>query len=671
MSSAGKCLLWLTAMTTASLTVTGCHGSDGRLVAATGGASTPSAPSSHPSHHAPRGPHHISPPTLTATSSPVVPVTPQRGVLVVSDGSDVVHVGGRDVRFPGPVTDAVFSPNGMVIGFVDGHGNIATARPDGTGVRVLTSTDPGVLRAQPTFEDGGSEIVFSERGHDGVWRLKEVAADGHDDLTAGRADPTLDETRSDGGHDTAPSATWFQSSHADTARGVLVFEHRTPRGRVKVYVADRNQRGFGASALLPGRAPAVSPTGDRVAFIGAAGQIHVQQIGGRPRPTQVTWGAHPTGHLAWSPDGRRIVFSTRSDVESVSSTTTSPGHNPVHVVLRRPGVATLGTGSRPTVGSYPGSDPVRTALAVSRAHFVDGTDIPMAEGDGFGVSWADHVTLVGTGDPAAASPAAAIAAGGPILFVRDGRLDPGVRDEILRLLQRPHGMRRGTVDIVGTTTDVPDSIASELESVHLRVRRFDPAAATADAAQTVRGRYQTLVVVSKDDLPAVASSATSQNPVLLTDGSTMPAETATDLDHMTHYSDAPATVYAVGADAQAAVRSSWAGKRRFTIVDVGGSDVVGDSLAAVQTLYDAPGRLAVTTSADWHDMLIAGMVGPALVVDPDQGLSTDASDWLAASQAVIRAVYVYGGPSTLPGTVGHAVFGTRYVERRSPTDITE
>ena len=185
------------------------------------------------------------------------------------------------MRFPGPVTDAVVSPNGLDIAFVDGQGNIAVAHLDGTGVRALTATDAGVRRAQPTFEDGGAEIVFTERGSDGVWRLKEVAVDGHDELTAAKHDPTVPETESDGGHDTAPSAIWFQASHNETARSVLLFEHRTPRGLMKIYIADRNQRGFGASPLLPGRAPAVSPTGDRVAFIGSNGQIDVQLA--RPR----------------------------------------------------------------------------------------------------------------------------------------------------------------------------------------------------------------------------------------------------------------------------------------------------------------------------------------------------------------------------------------------------
>lgn len=672
MSGAGKCLLWLTALATASLTLTGCQSSEARLAST----KDPTATSSGRAVRDPQPrsrPSHFREPTSPATPSPAAEgFAPEKPyVLVVSDGTDEVRVAGRDVRFPGPVSDAVVSPNGMVIAYVDGLGNIATARLDGTGVRVLTSADPGVLRAQPTFEDGGSEILFSERGHDGVWRIKEVAADGHDDLTSGRTDPTLEETVSDGGHDTAPSATWYQASHEDTAHSVLVFEHRTAKGAVKVYVADRNQRGFGASELLTGRAPAVSPTGDRVAFIGAGGQIHVQRIDARPRATQVTWGLHPTGHLAWSPDGRRLFFSTGTDVESVSSRPARPGRSPAHVVLHHPGVASPGTIAKPTVGAYAGTDPVRTALEISRAHFVDGTDLPDDEGAANGIAWADHVTLLSTDDPSAAAPAAAIAAGGPVLFVRDGRLDPRVRDEILRLLQRPRGYGRGTVDVVGTTTDVAVSIVSELRAVHLRVRRFDPTDPAVAADGALVDRSSSYVVVSSTDLPGVASAATAGNPVLLTDGSTMPGPTAARLNRMWNDADAPATVYAVGREAQLAVRSSWPGKRSFTIVDVGGSDAGGDSLAALQVLYDAPGRLSVAPSDDWRSMLVAGMAGPALVVDPEQGLSPAETGWLAASQAVMRAVYVCGGSDSLPGLVGHAVYGARYVQRPAPTDIRQ
>jgi hypothetical protein len=676
MTSASKGLLWATALTTASLAVTGCSGAHEQAPAA----KALSAPRSHPGHQSrpvrsrliPAGDAAV--PPSHAEALPVA-APPPPFVLVTSDGSSMVNVGRRSVRFPGPVTDATVSPNGMEVAFVDGQGNIATARLDGTGVRVLTAPDPEVRRAQPTFEDGGSEIVFSERGHDGVWRLKEVAADGHDDLTTGKQDPTVPETQADGGHDTAPSATWFQASHAETTRSALVFEHRTRGGVVKVYVADRNQRGFGASALLPGRSPALSPTGDEVAFLGPKDQIEVQTLpvpGRRPHPTQVTWGAHPTGHLDWSPDGSRIVFSTRSNVETVASTPPGPGHNPAHVVLRHPGAGSFGTRALPVVGVYAGRDPVAAAVAVSRAHYVSGTDMPMEETDSFGVSWATHVTLVSPTDPSSAAAAAALADGGPILFVRGGRLAPAVRDEIVRLLQRPRGLRmQATVDIVGTTSAVPDSVAGEIRALGMKVKRFTPETAAAGTASAIRGAYDSYVVVSIKDLPALASSVGASTPILLTDGVTMPAATAAKLDRIAHYDGQPATVYAVGQQAQAAVRSSWAGKRPFHIVDVGGADSSTTSLAAVQSLYDAPGRLALTTSADWQGTLIATMVGPAVVLDEARGLGGGIQQWLTASGAAMRAVYVFSGSATLPETIGHVVYGDRFIVRRSPIDILE
>jgi hypothetical protein len=673
MAGAGKGLLWVTALTTASLAVTGCSGTDRQPSVA----KVVSAPRPHPGHQSrsvrPR-PGSGDDASVSPSPADAVQVAVPRPpfVLVTSDGSSAVNVGGRSVRFPGPVTDATVSPNGMDVAFVDGQGNIATARLDGTGVRVLTTTDTGVRRAQPTFEDGGSEIVFSERGHDGVWRLKEVAADGHDDLTAGKQDPTVPETQGDGGRDTAPSAMWFQASHAETTRSVMVFEHRTPGGVVKVYVTDRNQRGFGANAVLPGRSPALSPTGDEVAFIGSDDEIEVQALpvpGRRPHPTQITWGAHPTGHLAWSPDGSRIVFSTRSDVRTVASAPAGPGRNPARVVLGHPGAGSFGTLARPVVGVYAGPDPVTAAVTVSRAHYLTGTDLPMDETDSLGLSWATHVTLVSATDSSAAATAAAMADGGPILFVRGGRLEPVVRDEIARLLQHRQGQRmRATVDIVGTTGAVPDSVAGEIRALGLTVKRFTPGSAAGGTASEIRGSYESYVVVSKTDLPAVVSSVGTATPVLLTDGATMPTATAAKLDKMAHYDGQP-MVYAVGMQAQAAVRSSWAGKRSFQIVDLGGADPVASSLAALQGLNDAPGRLAVTTLADWRDTLIATMVGPTLVVDESQDLEGGTQDWLTASEAAMRAVYVFSGSATLPETVGHAVYGDRFVVRRSPSDI--
>jgi hypothetical protein len=91
----------------------------------------------------------------------------------------------------------------------------------------------------------------------------------------------------------------------------------------------------------------------------------------------------------------------------------------------------------------------------------------------------------------------------------------------------------------------------------------------------------------------------------------------------------------------------------------------------VQSLYDAPGRLAVATSADWQDTLIATMVGPTVVLDEGHGLEGVTQEWLTASRAAMRAVYVFSGSATLPETIGHAVYGDRFIVRRSPLDILE
>jgi hypothetical protein len=348
-------------------------------------------------------------------------------------------------------------------------------------------------------------------------------------------------------------------------------------------------------------------------------------------------------------------------------------------VLAHPGVAASTTRARPTVGTFTTSDPVRAAVEVSHARYAGGAGLATEEVDGYGVTWASQVTLLSTDDPAAAPTAAAVAAGGPILFLRDGRLDPQVSAEVQRLLRRPHGLHKGVhVDVVASPGAVPASVTTDLESLGLRVRQISAGDAVRAAAATQPGRYYSYVVASQQDLPAVVAAAgvssspdTGLRPLLLTDGTTMSAASAARLDRIMHSSDAPATVYAVGSAAQAAVRSSWAGKRPFRIVDVGGSDPATTSLAAVEQLYDSPDRVSVTTSADWRSLLVAGMVGPTLVVDPGTGPSSATRAWLAASGAAYRASYVFGGTPGLARRVGADVYGTHYDVRRTPTDIPQ
>jgi hypothetical protein len=66
-------------------------------------------------------------------------------------GTPNVRVGDATVTFPGRVTDAAFSPDGRRVAYIDANGSVATAKPDGTDVFVLTRTKASVTRSRPTW----------------------------------------------------------------------------------------------------------------------------------------------------------------------------------------------------------------------------------------------------------------------------------------------------------------------------------------------------------------------------------------------------------------------------------------------------------------------------------------------------------------------------------------
>ena len=80
------------------------------------------------------------------------------GLALISDGTAVVRVGDQKVTFPTTVTDAVFSADGSRIAFVNGDGNIATARPDGKGMKVLTAKAAGVVPVPPDLDGYGRRL---------------------------------------------------------------------------------------------------------------------------------------------------------------------------------------------------------------------------------------------------------------------------------------------------------------------------------------------------------------------------------------------------------------------------------------------------------------------------------------------------------------------------------
>lgn len=59
-----------------------------------------------------------------------------------------------------------------------------------------------------------------------------------------------------------------------------------------------------------------SPSGDRIAFIGEDGQIHVRWMDAEGATSRITQNAEKPGQIRWSPDGRQIAFRARVPSET-------------------------------------------------------------------------------------------------------------------------------------------------------------------------------------------------------------------------------------------------------------------------------------------------------------------------------------------------------------------
>lgn len=593
-------------------------------------------------------------------------------VPTISDGTDKVMIGGVSVTFPSAVTDAAWSPDGTRLAYVDGDGNVATARPDGSGVLVLTQKKAGVKRAQPAFEDGGGEIVFSERGADGVWRLMSVSANGHDIAADGTYSEALMDSIGDGTGDTAANALFDATRTGfDGPISILTYQHAGPAGP-EIWVLDRNQRGPRGQKARDGAAPTISPDGTKIAFVGGDGQLYTEAlpIRGGNTAVRITVGIIGLMHPVWSPDGTRIAFGTASDVESVSASAPAGGGGAaVKVESHSPGVPAYEPMTPTSVLRFTG-DPVADSIAQSKAYYatVPGGGVPPAPD---GKTYASSVTLVGTSDPAALTVAKLGLAWGPVLFTRPGALSQDTLAEIARVLGPQHlaygPADHGTIDIIGGADAVSASVETQLGGLGYKTKRIADSDPIAEAA-VLNGPLvdenfgNAAYVVSATDTPAILSleALHKGGTILLTDNATMPAADQSIINKLNFTGTYPTSLVAVGGQAQAALDSGWPGKpAHLPMTRVGGTDAHLNALLVAKQFSDGPTEVALSAAGSWQDALLAAANGPGmplLVVDPQFGLSTDESNWLARSAASVSALVVYGDTSLVPdGIVQQAV----------------
>lgn len=597
-----------------------------------------------------RGPQH---PVYSAT------------VPTVSNGTNRVLINHTAVSFPSTVTDAAWAPDGTRLVYVDGDGNIATARPDGTGVRVLTRSKPGVKRAQPAFEDGGGEIVFSERGTDGVWRLKGVGADGQDDPASGGHGEALLDSIGDGAGDTAASAVYDLAVLSfDGPVSSLAYQHQGANGG-EIWILDRNQRGPQGRKARDGAQPAMAPDAKRLAFVGSDGQLYTEAlpITSSSTAVRITVGIVGLTHPVWSPDGTRIAFGTASNVESVSAAAASgAAGNPPTVESPSPGVASYEPMTPTSVQRFAAGDPVSSAITESEAFYQTppATGVPPTRTV---ATYAYGLTLVSTADPNALT-VAGLGARSPVLFTQPDALPAATATELKRLLGPAKTLRGNLpqVQIIGDDGVISAAVEAQIKSFGYQTTRRPDADPIAEAVAVNYPRVQpgsgggTVYAVSASDTPAILSleALGGGSNLLFTDDATMPAVDQRVIDLLESGADR-STIVAVGGQARTALASSWPGKpANLPVTAVGGSDADLNSLLVTQRYSDGPTEVAVTSTFAWQDALLAANNGPRMPVvfiDPKKGLSPDAAAWLAGASSSVGSIVAYGDTSSVPEQV--------------------
>ncbi len=305
----------------------------------------------------------------------------------------------------------------------------------------------------------------------------------------------------------------------------------------------------------------------------------------------------------------------------VASATTSGG---VTTIVIRSSHASTWDVEAASVGRVSGADRIATAVAVSQDSFPAGNAgaVVLARGDAY------PDALVG-GPLAAAKNA-------PLLLTEGSTLPAATATELKRVL--PAG---GTVYVLGGTSAVPATVASQLTGLGYSVVRYSGADrfATAVAVAKALGSPKTVLLATgtnfPDALAAGPAAAHVHGAILLTNGSLVPTETAT-------YLAGPHTTYAIGGPAAAAVPSATA---------IVGTDRYATAAAVATKFFPSSAVVGVATGAGFPDALAGGaqlaLMGGPLLLSSQATVPTSTSSYLNTDHTVLTNVYVYGGTAVL------------------------
>jgi putative cell wall-binding protein len=505
----------------------------------------------------------------------------------------------------------------------------------GSGVQVR-AVDPDGTSDWTQYSAPGEVGAVQWAGRDLVFMTRPSAGNAETGarLFLGEAGKSKEARRPTGGPRGVPTVGRFGSQFA-VAWGTEIAVFRSSSGSTDLFSSTVGHNGL----------PTFRPTLDSsvLAIAGPTGVRVVEEVvGGRNQPID---SAGTTVDVApqWSSDGNHLTFvGTTTEGSSqifVAPAAGGPARRIVDSGIGKHASPRFVPSSFGSTARSAGSDRIATAVEISRRAFGSAAKVVIARAD----SYADAL---------AASP---LAGGAPVLLTTKESLPASVAAE-LRRLGATSAVVMGTSDVIGV------GVESELRGLGLSVDRVGGANRFATAAEVGRRSSAShgWLVKGADAHPsrgwedAVAVSAVAAatgEPVLLTNSSSLPAETAAALERLS-------SVTIVGGF-NAVSEAVEASVREKTSVDrLAGSDRYNTStlLAARATMLDGA-TVWLASGADWADAVAAGPAAAAgkgmlLLVHPtDLSGSASTKEWLTHRTSIKSAVLV-GGPVAISPRIG-------------------
>jgi hypothetical protein len=587
--------------------------------------------------------------------------------------------------FAPQMRDLAWAPTGARAAWVDTTtGAVMAGVPGGAAQMIAPVPANGTVRSHPTWIDGGSKVVWSEKapGTTGNASLKWAEGNG---IAGDGGVPAVQNLQSLTGSDLL---------HPDSVGSLLVYQVNTPGKTPQIYLWDRSQAASTPVLITAGWDPSISADGTHVAFVAApanAGNNIYTVALSNPAATlnQVTSGG-AFENPVWTPDGSGLVFqsldSTGKDVDTMSVPAGAAKSAAYTEVV--PGAKVIGLPAfQPTVRDHveriAGADRLGTAIKVSQSHWATA-----GAKNTQGVA-AKAVVLSRSDQFADALGGSALAAkvGGPLLLTPTSGLDSAVKAEIQRVLGPGDGAK--TVYVLGGTQALSPAVEHALTALNYHVQRVagqDRFSTAVAIANTITGQGVTpdyvLVATGEgfaDPLSAGAAAGAinahqgKNAVVLLTNDKVMPQATTDYLapllarTNLNSDRSKPANFIeldSIGGQATTALGSHWipAGYQAGSFLGLWGTDRYITSYVVARYFFGSANSVGLATGMNWADALSGGAEmgtenGPLLLVNPKSGVPGGAAQWLGQNNGQFNRAEIFGGTVAVPGSVDKVVGG--------------